>query len=241
MTAARYCAQCGTVFTPRREHARFCSGGCRAGWARQRNGDPAARGSAIRWSAAAMHDTVSRLPGIAPDDWPGALAVIAEAVWQVTMVDAVLVRYHPEAYDSVLGRHPPAERLRVDGTLGGLRYVRNRMRSGNGAPTAAPPGKDGEPVTAWAWQAAPVPALGPLTASGREWELARYRAYRDFLAGHALGETFGRAAGFLSLAAATIAGGAGYDPPWLQDGGAAVPADEHEQAAPPRLRDGPHR
>ena len=41
-----------------------------------------------------------------------------------------------------------------------------------------------------------------LAPRGRAWELARYRAYQAYLAGHPIGHTFGRAAEFLNLAAA---------------------------------------
>jgi hypothetical protein len=35
----RDCEQCGTRFVPRREHARFCSAGCRAAWNHEHMGD----------------------------------------------------------------------------------------------------------------------------------------------------------------------------------------------------------
>jgi hypothetical protein len=37
---------------------------------------------------------------------------------------------------------------------------------------------------------------------GRAWEMTRYQAYEAQLAGHSIGETFGRAAAFLKLASA---------------------------------------
>ena len=40
-------------------------------------------------------------------DLPQALAVISEAVWWVTMVDATVVRYYPDAYDRVLAALDP--------------------------------------------------------------------------------------------------------------------------------------
>ena len=36
--------------------------------------------------------------------------MITEAVWWVTMVDATLVRYHPDTYSDVLARQDAAER-----------------------------------------------------------------------------------------------------------------------------------
>jgi hypothetical protein len=45
-----------------------------------------------------------------------------------------------------------------------------------------------------------VAALPP---RGQEWELRRYRAYQDLLAGHGIGETFTRTSAFLDLVAVT--------------------------------------
>ena len=47
----------------------------------------------------------------------------------------------------------------------------------------------------------PEPALAVLSPSGQAWEMTRYRAYQAHLAGHGIGETFGRVAAFLKLAA----------------------------------------
>jgi hypothetical protein len=44
---------------------------------------------------------------VCADDGPPALAVIAEVVWRVTIVDATLVRYYPDLYDDVLAGQPP--------------------------------------------------------------------------------------------------------------------------------------
>jgi hypothetical protein len=56
-----------------------------------------------------------------------AAAADSEAVWWVTVVDAPLVRYHPGAYDAVLAMKEAGERRAVEGTLAGLRFVRNQM------------------------------------------------------------------------------------------------------------------
>jgi hypothetical protein len=48
----------------------------------------------------------------------------------------------------------------------------------------------------------PEPSLGPLPSRGQAWETTRYRAFQAHLAGRTVGETFGRAAAFLKLAAA---------------------------------------
>ncbi len=58
---------------------------------------------------------------------PRALTVIGEEVWWVTIVDATLVRHHPDAYDGVLAGQFPAERRLIEGVLAGLRFVRNRI------------------------------------------------------------------------------------------------------------------
>jgi len=98
-TDTRYCEQCGALFSPRREHARFCSARCRVAWNRLHASDPPAEGGALGWTITAMRETIDRL--LRARGWarPHAFAVIGEAVWWVTLVDATLVRYHPDAYD----------------------------------------------------------------------------------------------------------------------------------------------
>lgn len=58
-----------------------------------------------------------------------ALAVVSEAVWWVMMVDATVVRYHPDAYNRVLAGLDPAGRRKAEGTPGGLRVGEVRGRS----------------------------------------------------------------------------------------------------------------
>jgi hypothetical protein len=111
-------------------------------------------------------------------DLPQALAVVSEAVWWVTMVDATVVRYQHDAYDRVLAGLDPAGRRRAEGTLGGLRFVRNWMGYHADpadfiAPQQAAGGGD-LPVAEWTWVAVPAPAAGPAPRS-REWEMSRYR------------------------------------------------------------------
>jgi hypothetical protein len=198
---------------PRREHARFCSGRCRVGWNRGQFGDPVTEVSALAWSVIAMDDMTRRLPRVCADDGPRALAVIGEVVWQVTIVDATLVHYFPDLYDGVLAELPRTERRRIEGTLSGLRFVRNRLREqaayGEFVSWPGGPGSGGGPVTAWVWQPVPEPALEALPPSGRSWETTRYGDYRDFLARRAVGEAFGQAAAFLSLAASAVPAVAG--------------------------------
>ena len=207
MADIRDCEQCGTVFEPRREHARFCSALCRAAWNREHSGDPAAGVSALRWSITAMSDATERLPRVRAANRPRAFAVIGEAVWWVTIVDATLVRHYPEAYDAVMaGQDPPVRRL-IEGTLAGLRFVRNRI--GDEAdladfiePSKADSGAGQRRITGWTWRPVPEPVLASLPPRGQAWEMTRYRAYQAHLSGHNIAERFGRAAAFLKLASA---------------------------------------
>jgi hypothetical protein len=202
----RSCEQCGAVFVPRREHARFCTAPCRVAWNREHMGDPAAEASALQWSITAMSEITQRLPQMRVWDRARALAVIGEAVWWITIVDATLVRYQPEAYDGVADGQAPIERRRTEGTLAGLRFVRNRigrrvsldMFVGPGAPD---PGT-GARISGWTWRPVPEPALTWLQPRAQAWEMTRYRAYQDQLADQTIGETFGRSAAFLALTAA---------------------------------------
>lgn len=207
----RGCAQCGALFTPRREHARFCSAVCRVAWNREKLSDPAAEASALQWSVTAMSEAVERLPQVRPWDTARAFAVISEMVWWVTIVDATLVRYHPETYDTLMAGKGPAGRQVVEGTLAGLRFVRNRMRSLGHEDFIMPqagspgPGPGVGPITGWTWKAVPQPVLAALLPRGQEWEKTRYRAYQRYLAGRTVGDTFGRATAFLRLTAGSVA------------------------------------
>jgi predicted nucleic acid-binding Zn ribbon protein len=211
MTDPRHCDQCGTAFVPRREHARFCSGRCRVGWNHGRRGDPVTEASALAWSVVAMDDMTRRLPLVRARDRARALAIIGEVVWQVTIVDATLVRYYPDRYDDVLAAQPPAARRRTEGTLSGLRFVRNKLRDEAGyGDFVSWPGSSGpaaSPLTAWTWQPVPAPALDALPPSGQSWESTRYGDYREFLARRPVGETFGWATSFLTQAAAPAVAG----------------------------------
>src|SRR5215471_6304941 len=102
MADIRDCEQCGAVFVPRREHARFCCVRCRAAWNREHLGDPVAGASALLWSITAMSEAIARLPQGRTWDPARACASVGEAVWRVTLVDATLMRHHPEAYDAAV-------------------------------------------------------------------------------------------------------------------------------------------
>jgi hypothetical protein len=171
-------------------------------------GDLTAGASALAWSITAMSDTTKRLCRVRAADRPRAFAAIAEAVWWITMVDATLVRHHPDAYDSVMAGQNPAQRQLVEETLTGLRFVRNRIGDEADLGEFVEPGDTGlgageGRVTGWIWKAVPEPALASLPPRGQAWEMTRYRAYQAYLAGHPIGKTFGRAAEFLKLAAAS--------------------------------------
>ncbi len=206
MADTRNCEQCGTSFAPRREHARFCSARCRVAWNRRNASDPPAETGALDWSITAMRETTDRLLRAGGWDRANGFAVISEAVWWVTMVDATLMRYHHDIRSGVLAGQAAAERRMTEDTFGGLRFVRNRM--GYDAdhadfiqPPDSRPGAAAGRIAAWTWKSVPEPALVSLAPRAREWEMTRYRAYQAQLAGQPIGETFSQATAFLRLAA----------------------------------------
>ena len=167
--------------------------------------DPQTQESALAWSLIAMRETTERLGKVRARDRPQAFAVIGEAVWWVTIVDATLVRYHPEAYDSALGGLPAPRRRVIEGTFAGLRFVRNRMGyyADHGdfiQPMLSADGDRDAPIAAWTWKAISEPPLDTLPPRGQAWEMQRYQAYQDHLAGREVGEIFDLAADFLTLA-----------------------------------------
>ena len=213
MADTRRCERCGKEFEPKREHARFCSARCRVAWNRE-NWSDEARGprntgtSALGWALTAMHDTTERLGRVRPGDRAQAFAVIGEAVWWVTIVDATLFRYYPDDYDTVLAGLSAQDRQAVEATFAGLRFVRNRMGyHADHADFIQPCVDDAAggdaPITEWTWRSLPEPAVGTLPPRGQEWELSRYQAYQDVLAGHRVGETFGRTSDFHDLVVRT--------------------------------------
>jgi hypothetical protein len=248
MAETRRCARCGTEFEPKREHARFCSARCRVAWNRENwnesnrdqqrwgseNWADEVRGpqrtgtSALSWSITAMRDTTERLGRARASDQAQAFAVIGEAVWWVTIVDATVFRYYPDEYDSVLSGLTGSQRRETEETFGGLRFVRNRMgyyadQADFIAPRADAKGGSDAPITEWTWRSLPAPAVAALPPRGQEWELIRYRSYQDLLAGRTVGDTFTRTSAFLdqvATAARKSAAAAGQ----AEDGPAAVSA-----------------
>ncbi|HEY2575157.1 MAG TPA: hypothetical protein VGI74_02505 [Streptosporangiaceae bacterium] len=202
MADTRSCQQCGGVFVPRREHARFCSVRCRVAWNREHMGDPAVEASALQWSITGMSEAVERLAGASPQDPRQALVLIGEAVWWVTIVDATLVRHHLQTYDRVMTGQCPAERQVTEGTLAGLRFVRNQLGHKVDLAGLAGPDPGSQRVRDWTWKPVPEPSLATSGLRARAWEMRRYQAYQAQLAGHAAGEIFGRAVEFLRLVSA---------------------------------------
>jgi hypothetical protein len=208
MADSRECEQCGKVFVPRREHARFCTARCRVAWNREDASARPATVSALDWSVTAMRDTTSRLLRARAVDRARAFAVISEAVWWVTIVDAALVRYHPGSYDQVLAARPQQQREQIEGTLGGLRFVRNRMGYYLDPGDFVCPGNEATAtdsrITGWIWKPVADPMLDLLPPSGQEWELTRYDAYQARLAGRTVGEVFRTTSAFLREAAVAV-------------------------------------
>jgi hypothetical protein len=199
----RDCEQCGTSFAPRREHARFCSARCRVAWNRRNASDSPAEAGPLDWSITAMRETTDRLLRAGGLDRANGFAMISEAVWWVTMVDATLMRYHPDIYGGILARQDANQRRITEDTFGGLRFVRNRMGYDTDPAEFIQPRSSSAGagrIAAWAWKSVPEPALASLTERAREWEMTRYRAYQAQLAGQPLGDTFSRATAFLRLA-----------------------------------------
>jgi hypothetical protein len=201
----RECAQCGTPFTPQREHARFCTPRCRMIWNREHAGVAAAPAVAIDWSVIAMTESAARLAIADAWDLHHVAAAVGETVWWVTLVDATLVRYHLRDYESALASKA-VRRRKTELTLEGLRYVRNQL------------GKSVEPDEfvchaagddgggGWVWRPLPEPGLGGLASRARQWELSRYRAYHERLADRDIVRTFARCTEFLTQAAGLVEG-----------------------------------
>jgi hypothetical protein len=205
MVDIRACEQCGTEFTPRREHARFCSAGCRMAWNR---GDPrqaTVSFAAFDWSVNAMTEVTRRLEdsGHALGLLATAATAVSDATWWVTLVDATLVRYQPCEYDATLEPLPPAEREEIEQTLAGLRYVRNQVGLHIDPVNflQAAPATQGARAPTWTWSPLPAPVTRGLTPRSQEWEYSRHQAYQRWLAGRPVTRAFTLAAGFLRRAA----------------------------------------
>lgn len=168
-------------------------------WNREHAGVAAAPAAAIDWSVTAMAEAAGRFTAAAAWDLRRTAAAVGETVWWVTLVDATLVRYHPQAYENALASKT-VRRRKLEQTLEGLRYVRNQLGRAAESTGFISPASDGG--GGWTWRPLPPPDLGDLTPRGQEWELSRYRAYQTRLAGRDIARTFARCADFLALAAA---------------------------------------
>ena len=199
----RECAQCGTPFTPQREHARFCSPRCRMAWNREHAGVAAAPAVAIDWSVIAMTEAAGRLAVAGAWDLHRVAAAVGETVWWVTLVDATLVRYHPRDYEKALAGKD-VRRRKTEETLEGLRYVRNQLGKSVEPDEFVRPAVGDDGAGGWAWRPLPEPGLDALAPRARQWELSRYRAYQERLAGRDIARTFARCTEFLAQAAAFV-------------------------------------
>jgi hypothetical protein len=159
-----------------------------------------------------LKDTADRLCKAETMNLSEALALISEAVWWVTIVDATMIRYHHDAYDHALKGLDPAGRKLTEGTFTGLRFVRNCMGYYVDSADFIQPQQDclgvDAPVAAWTWRQVLVPVSGMLPQRSRSsaaWENSRYLHYRAYLADRPVGEIVNRAIGFLThLAAAQL-------------------------------------
>jgi hypothetical protein len=205
MADVRECAQCGTLFTPQREHARFCTPRCRMAWNREHAGVAAAPAVAIDWSVIAMTESAARLAVAGAWDLHHVAAAVGETVWWVTLVDATLVRYHLRVYENALASKA-VRRRKTELTLEGLRYVRNQLGKSVEPDefVCCAIGDDGG--SGWVWRPLPEPGLDGLASRARQWELSRYRAYLERLAGRDVVRTFARCTEFLAQAAGLVVG-----------------------------------
>jgi hypothetical protein len=157
----------------------------------------------LEWSVPALGDARRRLAASSGSDRTSAFTAVSEAVWAVTIVDAAMVRYHPDAYDGVLADEAPTDRRLIEESLAGLRFVRNSIPDEAAVEDFVEPGDAGEScVMGWTWRCVAGPALSERPPGARAWETARYRAYQTRLAGRPVGEVFERAADFLGRTAA---------------------------------------
>jgi hypothetical protein len=180
-------------------------------WNREHAGVAAAPAVAIDWSVIAMTEAAGRLAVAGAWDLHRVAAAVGETVWWVTLVDATLVRYHPRDYETALASKE-VRRRKTEGTLEGLRYVRNQLGKSVEPDEFVRPALDG--AGGWAWRPLPEPGLEALVTRARQWELSRYRAYQGRLAGRDIARTFARCTEFLAQAAGLVGGAASrpHDP-----------------------------
>jgi hypothetical protein len=172
-------------------------------WNREHVGVAAAPAVAIDWSVIAMTEATGRLAFAGGWDLQRVAAAVGETVWWVTLVDATLVRYHPRDYESALASKA-VRRRKTEGTLAGLRYVRNQLGKSVDPANFVRPTVDGDGTSGWAWSPLPEPGLEGLAVRSRQWELSRYQAYQGRLADRDIARTFARCTEFLAQAAGLV-------------------------------------
>jgi hypothetical protein len=174
-------------------------------WNREHAGVAAAPAVAIDWSVIAMTESAGRLAVAGGWDLHRVAAAVGETVWWVTLVDATLVRYHPRDYERALA-DKDVRRRKTEVTLEGLRYVRNQLGKSVEPDEFVRPAVGDDGSGGWAWRQLPEPGLDALAARARQWEMSRYRAYQDRLAGRDIARTFARCTVFLAQAAGLVGG-----------------------------------
>jgi hypothetical protein len=95
-------------------------------------------------------------------------------------------------------------RRKTEGTLEGLRYVRNQFGTSVDPAEFVRPAVGDDVANGWAWRPLPQPGLGGLAVRARQWELSRYRAYQERLAERDIARTFDRCTEFLAQAASLV-------------------------------------
>ena len=119
------------------------------------------------------------------------------------MVDATLVRYHTRDYERALA-DKDVRRRKTEGTLAGLRYVRNQLGKSVEPAEFVRPAVGDDGAGGWTWRPLPEPGLETLTPRARQWELNRYHAYQERLAERDIARTFARCTEFLAQAAGLV-------------------------------------
>jgi hypothetical protein len=156
----------------------------------------------LRWSVSAMNGSIGRLYKATGTDLPEALAIVTEAVWWVTLVEASIQRSSQAAYNHTLLSLGSADRRATEGTFIGLRFIRNWLGAHADPANFIQPEHDDDgseaPVAAWTWTLLPTPELGTVSPRDRHADAVRYRDYCTYLARKPIGETMTSAVTFLA-------------------------------------------
>ena len=191
MTETRKCEQCGTLFAPRREHARFCSARCRVAWNRQHAGDPPDRGERARLDhyRDAGHDRPAAAgPGLGPAArlTPRSARPCGGSPWSTPPWCATTRTSTTPCWRATTRPSARSSRARSAGCgscgTGWAITSTTPTSSSRSAPPGAPARARSRPGR---WRSLPEPVLAGLPARGQEWEMTRYREYQARLAGPA--------------------------------------------------------